>query len=139
MGYATQNSFHDVRSDIRFPTDFRAVLHWEENFASVEIADIANGGIRFIGRYLPAVGVAVRIGAKGLDEKGRVAWRTDHSCGVMLERQIDALGVVRANCFPPSRSGPDKLPLDSIPDAALAETLISIFWKNRARPIFEYR
>jgi len=138
MGYTTQSSFHDVRSDIRFPTDFRAVLHWDGNFASVEIADIANGGMRFIGRYLPAVGVAVRIGAKGLDEKGRVTWRTDHSCGVMLDREINALAVVRANCFPPSRS-PDKLPLDSIPDAALVETLISIFWKNGARPIFESR
>lgn len=105
MGYATPKSFHGLRSDVRFPTDFRAILHWSGDLASVEIADIANGGIRLIGTHLPNVGARVQIRAKSLDEHGYVMWRTQHSCGIMLERRINALAVVRANCFP-ARSDP---------------------------------
>ncbi len=129
MGYAIPKSFHSIRRDIRFPTDFKAMLNWGENFASVEVADIADNGVRLIGLYLPDVGTAVRIGAKGLDEKGRVTWRTRHSCGLMLARRVNALAVVRANCFPPRESESlkraatgmtDTLPFET-PDEGLAD------------------
>ena len=100
MGYANPKSFHGARGDIRFPTDFRATLHWRGHEDSVEIADIADGGVRLIGERLPPVGAGVRISAKGLDEQGLVMWRTAHSCGIMLANRINALAVVRANCFP---------------------------------------
>lgn len=73
---------------------------WADNVAPVEVADIADNGMRFIGRELPGIGTAVRVLAKGLDERGRVVWRTAHSCGVRLAHRISALAVVRANCFP---------------------------------------
>ena len=120
MGYATPKSFHGLRSDIRFPTDFRATLHWSSEIVSVEIADIANGGIRLIGERLPMIGAKVQVRAKGLDEQGYVMWRTAHSCGIMLERRINALAVVRANCFPmrPEQAREaDKLPaVEAVPD-----------------------
>lgn len=100
MGYENAKSFHGLRGDIRFPTDFRAALHWGGNIDSVEIADIADNGLRLIGERLPAVGAGVRVCAKGLDEQGLVTWRTAHSCGIILANRINALAVVRANCFP---------------------------------------
>ncbi|WP_349356862.1 PilZ domain-containing protein [Sphingobium nicotianae] len=127
MGYSSPKSFHDIRRYIRFPTDFRAVLHWDDEFAAVEIADISDGGIRFIGNELPAVGSIVRIGARNLDERGRVMWRTRHGCGVLLTRRINALSVVRANCFPtPRREGRER-PAWSDPHTPLPEILSDIF------------
>jgi len=99
MGTERLTSYHDYRADIRFPTRFRALLHWDENFASVEVADIADGGAMVIGTYLPEVGARVRIVAKSLDEAARVRWRAGGRCGLLLSHSVRALAVVRANCF----------------------------------------
>lgn len=103
----------DRRSHMRYPIAFRAIVHWNAHFAFVQVADIANGGLRLIGDYLPEEGSHVRIGARSLDEEGQVIWRTPHSCGLMLSRTIDALRVVRANC----RHGLQQ----TIPDTPLEE------------------
>lgn len=100
MDHAIRESFHGIRSEVRFPTEFPATLHWDEGRETVEIADISNSGIRLVGERLPERHTDVRICADGLDELGRVMWRTAHACGVMLTNRIDALAVVRANCFP---------------------------------------
>jgi hypothetical protein len=105
MGYSALKSVRDTRSDVRFPTEFRAVLHWADNVASADVADIADNGLRFIGRHLPKIGEVIRVVAKGLDARGRVVWRTPHSCGVKLRDPINALAVVRANCFPVRATG----------------------------------
>lgn len=103
----------DRRLHMRYPIAFRAIVHWSDHFAFVEVADIANGGLRLIGDYLPNIGSHVRIGARSLDEEGQVIWRTHHACGIMLSQSIDALRVVRANCRPGIQQ--------AIPDQPLAE------------------
>jgi len=111
---ADPQSYHHLRSDVRFPTDFRAVLHWDDNFSCVQVANIASSGMRLIGRLLPKQNERVRVAANGLEVCGRVVWRTPHSCAVILEQSIDPLAVVRANCFARHLGAKDKLPLDRI-------------------------
>ncbi len=113
MAEADHKSYHHLRSDIRFPTDFKAVLHWGDNFSCVQVANIASSGMRFIGRALPEQDDKVRVAANGLEVAGRVVWRTPHSCAVVLEQAIDPLAVVRANCFARHLAA-DKRPLDRI-------------------------
>ena len=52
MDYAIRESFHGIRSEVRFPTEFSATLHWDQGRETVEIADISNSGIRLIGERL---------------------------------------------------------------------------------------
>lgn len=118
----------DRRRNMRYPIAFRAIVHWSSHFAFVQVADIANGGLRLIGDYLPEEGHHVRIGARQLDEQGQVIWRTPHSCGVMLSQAIDALRVVRANC----RSGIQQ----AIPDEPLNEVAVRDV-AGRAEFLFE--
>lgn len=114
MAESECKSYHHLRSDIRFPTDFRAILHWGDNFSCVQVANIANSGMRFIGRVLPEQNEKVRVSAKGLEIEGRVVWRTADSCAVVLEHAINSLAVVRANCFAHHLVVEDKHSLDRI-------------------------
>ncbi len=107
----------DRRRYMRYPIAFRAIVHWSNHFAFVEVADIANGGLRLIGDYLPNLGGHVQIGARSLAVEGQVIWRTRDGCGIMLAQTIDALRVVRANC----RLGLQQ----TIPDQPLAEVASS--------------
>lgn len=120
-------SFHDVRRGTRFPTDFRGILRWDQSFAFVRIVDIADEGIRLLGRHLPPPGAELRIGAKCLDRRGRVVWRTEQCCGVLLHESINALAVVRANCFPRYIDRKTVGPARRTPDARLTDTLLDAF------------
>lgn len=117
----------DRRVHMRFPITFRAIANWSRHFAFVQIADIANGGLRLIGDSLPVEGTHVRIGARSLDTDGQVIWRTPHSCGVMLSRPIDALRVVRANCKPGIQQALGDAPLSTIRAGDLADRLDAMF------------
>ena len=115
MGYMNRG-LGDQRRDIRFPTSFRAAIQWNDRLFPVEVVDIANHGVRLSGTDLPGVASMIRIGARGLDERGYVVWRANGHCGVHLVRRISALGVVRSNCFPvrhghPERYAPEQLPV----------------------------
>lgn len=117
----------DRRSHMRYPISFRAVLQWDAQFAFVRVADIANGGIRLIGDDLPKLGSTVRVGARSLDEQGRVIWRTAHSCGIMFPRSIDALRVVRANCRPGMQQAMPDTPLQKVTAQAIEGSADGIF------------
>jgi hypothetical protein len=119
--------FHSVRSEMRFPTNFKAILSWDENYAFVQVADIADCGLRLIGDDLPVTGRRVRIGARGMNESGLVVWRSEHSCGIVLHEPINALRVVRSNCFPTGRRIGKEVPLGAIRPALLAERLLETF------------
>lgn len=125
MASLSQSKFHSVRREMRFPTNFKAILSWEENYAFVQVADIANCGLRLIGDYLPLVGQRVRVGARGMNESGLVIWRTEHGCGIVLHQPIDALFVVRSNCF--DRHIGKATPLGAIRPNVLAERLLDTF------------
>ena len=127
MASLAQSTFHSVRRDMRFPTNFKAILSWGDNYAFVQVADIANCGLRLIGNYLPNQGERVRIGARGMNESGMVIWRTEHGCGIVLHERINALRVVRSNCFPGSRRIAKELPLGAIRPHVLAERLLDTF------------
>jgi hypothetical protein len=119
--------FHSVRSEMRFPTNFKAILSWDDNYAFVQVADIANCGLRLIGESLPVSGQRVRIGARGMNESGLVVWRSEHSCGIVLHESINALRVVRSNCFPAGRRIGKEMPLGTIRPNVLAERLLETF------------
>lgn len=127
MASFSQRDFHSVRSEMRFPTNFRAILSWDDNYAFVQVADIADCGLRLIGDDLPVSGQRVRIGARGMNESGLVVWRSDHSCGIVLHEPINALRVVRGNCFPTGRRIAKEMPLGAIRPAVLAERLLETF------------
>jgi hypothetical protein len=112
---------------MRFPTNFRAILSWDDNYAFVQVADIADCGLRLIGDDLPVSGQRVRIGARGMNESGLVVWRSDHSCGIVLHEPINALRVVRSNCFPVGRRIGKDMPLGAIKPDVLAERLLETF------------
>lgn len=117
----------DRRRHMRYPIAFRAIVHWNSHFAFVQVADIANGGLRLIGDYLPDEGTHVRVGARSLDEEGQVIWRTQHSCGIMLSRTIDALRVVRANCRPGIQQEVPDQPLEEVASGDVAGRVGFIF------------
>lgn len=124
----------DRRSHMRYPIAFRAIVHWSNHYAFVQVADIANGGLRVIGDFLPGMGSHVRIGARSLDAEGQVIWRTPHSCGLMLSQAVDALRVVRANCRPGIQQAIADGPLQEIGSADLAGSITSLFGNaERAR------
>ncbi len=127
MASLAPSTFHSVRREMRFPTNFRAILSWDENYAFVRVADIANCGLRLIGDYLPVSGERVRIGARGMNESGLVIWRTEHGCGIVLHDRIDALRVVRSNCFPLGRPIAREALLGAIRPNLLAERLLDTF------------
>lgn len=117
----------DRRLHMRYPIAFRAIVHWSDHFAFVEVADIANGGLRLIGDYLPNIGSHVRIGARSLDGEGQVIWRTHHACGVMLVQSIDALRVVRANCRLGIQQAIPDQPLEEVASGDVAERAGFVF------------
>lgn len=125
MGSLDQ-TFHAVRRETRFPTNFRAILHWNDTYAFVQVADIANNAFRLIGECLPYAGTQVRIGAKGLNASGLVVWRTEQSCGAVLYEPINALRVVRHNTSALTRRI-QREPLDAIQIEVLAERMLDTF------------
>ncbi|MBO9670006.1 MAG: hypothetical protein J7485_05775 [Sphingobium sp.] len=119
-------TFRSVRRETRCPTNFRAILHWDDTYAFVQVADIANNGFRLIGECLPYAGARVRIGAKGLNASGLVVWRTEQSCGAVLHEPINALRVVRHNTSALARRV-QREPLDAIHIEVLAERVLDTF------------
>ncbi len=88
--------------------------------------------LRLIGDYLPNTGERVRIGARGMNESGMVVWRTEHGCGIVLHERIDALLVVRSNCFPSGARLGKEMPLGAIRPNILAERLLDTFPSEEA-------
>jgi hypothetical protein len=127
MALISQSDFHSVRREMRFPTNFKAILSWDNNYAFAQVADIADCGLRLIGDDLPVSGQRVRIGARGLNQTGLVVWRSEHGCGLVLHEPINALRVVRSNCFPAGRRIGKEVPLGAIRPAMLAERLLETF------------
>lgn len=127
MASLSPSDFHSVRHEMRFPTNFKAILSWDNSYAFVQVADIADYGIRLIGDDLPLSGQRVRIGARGLNQTGLVVWRSEHGCGIVLHETINALRVVRSNCFPAGRRIGKEVPLGTIRPAMLAERLLETF------------
>jgi hypothetical protein len=127
MGSPDRAAYDGVWQEIQFPTNFRAVLTWGSKFAAVQVADIANCGLRVIGDCLPETHTRVRIGARGLNGHGVALWRTPNSCGIRLDERIEALRVVRCNAAPANREVARDEQLDAIRREKLAEQLLDLF------------
>lgn len=85
------------RKDIRYPTNFTASLQQGSSHTSVAVRDISSNGMLIDGILLPVVGTRVKVIAAGLEVAALVVWKGDDQCGLLLNRAINPLAVVRDN------------------------------------------